>query len=117
MQTFRLLVVISGMVLLPGWAFLALTNLWRRWEGLEHWFVAIGLSISFYPIFFYYLRFFSSDIDAWSIQIRSDVIRLLAHYFMAFVESLARNHLVQISRIGCVGNSRDDDFLSFVGDS
>lgn len=57
MQTFRLLVVISGMVLLPGWAFLALTNLWRRWEGLERWFVAIGLSISFYPIFFYYLRF------------------------------------------------------------
>lgn len=57
MHTVRLLLVIGGMLLLPGWAFLAVSNAWRKWEGLQRWIVAIGLSISFYPIFFYSLRF------------------------------------------------------------
>ncbi len=57
MHTARLLLVIGGMLLLPGWAFLAVSNAWRKWEGLQRWIVAIGLSISFYPIFFYSLRF------------------------------------------------------------
>jgi len=45
------------MLLLPGWAMLAVSGLWRRWEGLQRWIVAISLGIAFYPVFFYGLRF------------------------------------------------------------
>jgi hypothetical protein len=44
------------MVLIPGWAFLAVTSLWRRFEVLQRWFLAIGISIAFYPILFYTVR-------------------------------------------------------------
>ncbi|MBN1872999.1 MAG: hypothetical protein JXA33_02130 [Anaerolineae bacterium] len=54
---FRLIVVLASMCLLPGWAFLALSGTWRCWVGLQRWIVAVSLSIAFYPIFFYGLRF------------------------------------------------------------
>lgn len=44
------------MLLAPGWAILAVTGLWRRFEALERWVLAIGLGIAFYPVLFYLTR-------------------------------------------------------------
>ena len=53
----RLAIVLIGELLLPGWAWLAISGLWRRWERLQRWIVAVGVSIAFYPVLFYGLRF------------------------------------------------------------
>lgn len=52
----RLTAVLALMLILPGWAALSLSSLWRRWETLQRWIVAIGLSIAFYPVLFYGTR-------------------------------------------------------------
>jgi len=44
------------MFTLPGWALLAINHSWRQWSGLQRWCVAVGLSIAFYPVLFYWLR-------------------------------------------------------------
>ena len=56
-DVFRLSLTLTALLLLPGWALLALSGLWRRWEGLQRWIVAVSLSIAFYPVLFYGLRF------------------------------------------------------------
>ncbi len=48
--------VFAVLLLVPGWALLALTGLWRRWEGLQRWLMALGLSLALYPVGFYLLR-------------------------------------------------------------
>lgn len=53
---FRIAAVLVGMLTLPGWAALALSGGWRRWEVLQRWVVAVGLSIAFYPVLFYTTR-------------------------------------------------------------
>ena len=55
----RLLLVLGGMLILPGWALLAVSRTWRQWHGLQRWIVAAGLSIAFYPVLFYGLRWAS----------------------------------------------------------
>lgn len=52
----RLVIVLTAMLTLPGWAMLALSGTWRQWEGLQRWIVAVSLSIAFYPVLFYGLR-------------------------------------------------------------
>jgi hypothetical protein len=52
----RIIMILLALLLLPGWAMLAFTGLWRRWDGLQRWIVAIGLSIAFYPVLFYTTR-------------------------------------------------------------
>lgn len=52
----RAAVALVGMLTLPGWAALAFSGLWRRWDGLQRWIVAVGLSIAFYPVLFYGAR-------------------------------------------------------------
>ena len=52
----RLLVVLVGMLTLPGWAVLSFADNWRQWRGLQRWIVAVGISIAFYPVLFYGLR-------------------------------------------------------------
>jgi hypothetical protein len=49
-------IAIAGMLLLPGWAIIAISGTWRRWHGLQRWIVALGLSIASYPVLFYTLR-------------------------------------------------------------
>ena len=49
--------VLTGMLTLPGWATLAVSNTWRQWKGLQRWILAVSLSIAFYPLLFYGLRF------------------------------------------------------------
>ncbi len=56
-MTLKLLSVFCVSVLLPGWAFLAISGIWRQWKGLQRWLWAMGLGIAFYPILFYMLRF------------------------------------------------------------
>ena len=48
--------VLFAVLSLPGWGFLAVTELWRNWDGLQRWCVAIGVSIVFYPLLFYWAR-------------------------------------------------------------
>ena len=52
----RTIGIIFIMLILPGWAFLAITQIWRRYNAIQRWFLAISISIAFYPIFFYLLR-------------------------------------------------------------
>jgi hypothetical protein len=49
--------VLICMLTLPGWAMLAASNTWRQWKGLQRWILALSLSIAFYPLLFYGLRF------------------------------------------------------------
>ncbi len=55
-STVRVLVTLMVLLLIPGWAAMLVGDLWRRWSGLQRWIVAVGLSIAFYPVFFYTVR-------------------------------------------------------------
>ena len=52
----KTLITIFFMLLVPGWAILAATNLWRRFEAIERWILSIGMSIAFYPVLYYLAR-------------------------------------------------------------
>ena len=52
----RTLFTIFIMLMVPGWAILSVTNLWRRFEAIERWILAVGLSIAFYPFVYYLTR-------------------------------------------------------------
>lgn len=52
----RLVLVLLAVILIPGWAILAASGIWRIWRGLERWIVAAGLGVAFYPLLFYGLR-------------------------------------------------------------
>ncbi len=52
----RILISIFSVLTIPGWALLTITDYWRNWATLQRWCVAIGLSIAFYPILFYWSR-------------------------------------------------------------
>lgn len=56
LELIRLTLVIAAVFLIPGWAFLSLTRFWQKWDTLQRWCVAMGLSISFYPVLFYATR-------------------------------------------------------------
>lgn len=56
MVELRTAIVLGAMLTLPGWALLAINHSWRQWNGLQRWCVAVGLSIAFYPVFFYWMR-------------------------------------------------------------
>ncbi|MDO8969560.1 MAG: hypothetical protein Q7U74_02665, partial [Saprospiraceae bacterium] len=57
----RLFLVIACLVLIPGWALIAVTGLWRRWPTLIRWIVAAGVGIAFYPVLFYFSRLVLPD--------------------------------------------------------
>jgi hypothetical protein len=52
----KIVLIITIMLLIPGWAFLAVSGLWRRYKVLQRWFLSIGISVAFYPILFYTAR-------------------------------------------------------------
>lgn len=56
LKTIQVLLIMSAMSLLPGWAMLAVTGYWRRWEGLQRWFLAVCLGLAFWPPLFYFSR-------------------------------------------------------------
>ncbi len=49
-------IALMAVFTLPGWFFLTFGAAWREWRGLQRWIVAIGLSIAFYPVLFYWMR-------------------------------------------------------------
>lgn len=55
----RLILVLAAVCLAPGSALLGLTGGWRHWPGLQRPIVAVGLSLAFYPVLFYGVRFLS----------------------------------------------------------
>ncbi len=52
-----LVLVLAAMFLLPGSAVLVLSRAGQHWKGLQQYIVAVGLSLSFFPILFYGTRF------------------------------------------------------------
>ena len=50
---FKLFLTLSIMLIIPGWDFLTIGQIWKRWSVLQRWIIAVGLSISFYPTLFY----------------------------------------------------------------
>jgi len=52
----RSILVLIAMLILPGWAALTINDTWRQWTGLQRWVVAAGISVAFYPVFFYAVR-------------------------------------------------------------
>ena len=56
----RTILVIAVMLLIPGWAILSVSGLWKRWQGVQRWFMAIGVSIAFYPVLYYLMRTLSA---------------------------------------------------------
>lgn len=52
----RIILVIVALLTLPGWAMLALSGYWRKWEALQRWFLAVSLSIAFWPVLYYASR-------------------------------------------------------------
>ena len=56
MVELRTAIVLGAMLTLPGWALLTINHSWRQWDRLQRWCLAIGLSVAFYPVFFYWMR-------------------------------------------------------------
>ena len=56
LEQLRFITALTGLLVLPGWAALSLSGLWRKWETLQRWIVAVGISIAFYPVLFYGAR-------------------------------------------------------------
>lgn len=52
-----LFLMLAMLFFLPGSALLILSRSWTRWQGLQRYVMAVGLSISFYPVLFYGVRF------------------------------------------------------------
>jgi hypothetical protein len=58
LETLKGIITLISVFLLPGWAAISITGIWRRWPPLQRWIVAVGVSIAFYPVLFYWGRLF-----------------------------------------------------------
>ena len=61
-QEVRLVLAIACLLLLPGWAFLAVSGLWRRFATLVRWIVAVSFSAAFFPVLYYLARTLLPDL-------------------------------------------------------
>ncbi len=52
----RTLLALFLLLVLPGWALLAVSGLWRRFSLIQRWCAAVGISVAFYPVLFYGTR-------------------------------------------------------------
>lgn len=52
----KTLTIILALVFIPGWAFFSMSNHWRKWTTLQRWFLALCVSIAFWPILYYSTR-------------------------------------------------------------
>jgi len=52
-----LLLCLFAIIFIPGWAFLSLTRIGRKWPALQQWILATAISLSFLPVLFYFARF------------------------------------------------------------
>lgn len=52
----KIILIILSLLLIPGWAFLAVTGLWRGYKDVQRWFMALIIGVAFYPILYYMAR-------------------------------------------------------------
>jgi hypothetical protein len=52
-----LFLTLAALFFLPGAALLVMSGAWARWPGLQRYVAAAGLSVAFYPVLFYTVRF------------------------------------------------------------
>ena len=52
----RILGTLGAMLTIPGWTIITVSDYWKRWDTLQRWIIAIGISIAFYPVLFYWAR-------------------------------------------------------------
>lgn len=83
----RTLLTIFIMLIVPGWAILSVTNLWRRFEAIERWIIAVGLSIAFYPCLYYLTRAVFP-----SLRMGQNKLVVLLVVFFALTAWLMRKH-------------------------
>lgn len=65
----KLFIALAALLLLPGYAFLAVSRFGQEWSRFGRFVLAIGLSVGFYPVLFYNLRFWlpSFQISQWML--------------------------------------------------
>lgn len=61
-QEVRMVLAIACLLLLPGWALLAVSGLWRRFATLVRWIVAVSFSSAFFPVLYYLARVLLPDL-------------------------------------------------------
>ena len=66
--------VLIVVLTVPGWAILSVNQEWRRWDTLQRWCLAIGISIAFYPVLFYATRFPAALVFARPLQASSAAV-------------------------------------------
>lgn len=55
-ELIKIVLIIFLMVVLPGWALLAMTGYWRNWLPLQRWLLAVTFGIAFWPVLYYVSR-------------------------------------------------------------
>lgn len=68
---FRVLVALAALLLMPGYVFLSVSQFGQGWSRFCRFALAVGLSISFYPVLFYNLRFWfpSLVLNKWMLAL------------------------------------------------
>jgi len=94
----KIVFVLILLLLIPGWAFLAVSGLWRRWKTLQRWFLAIGISIAFYPVLYYLMRTLLPMVRIG----RSKLWVMLAGMFLLTIWGLRKSWLKQF-KLGYLG--------------
>lgn len=91
----RLFFALCALFFLPGAALLTIGGVWRQWSGLQRYVMSMGLSIAFFPLLYYSLRF-------WIPSVRLGTATLLIVLIASFAVvcwGLWRNGL-KVARIG-----------------
>lgn len=83
----RIVTIILLLVLLPGWAILAITGYWKKWNPLQRWLLSISIGISFWPILYYFSRTFLP-----MVRLGTNKIVLLLVLFLSMVIWKLREH-------------------------
>lgn len=93
-----IVIALAAILLLPGWSILTVSNFGRRWPLFERFALAVGLSVTFYPILFYNLRFWLPDnaINGWiqlALLAMFGLVILAVHHYHGW-------HFSRISPLG-----------------
>ena len=57
-----ILFCLFAIIIIPGWAFLSLTHIGQKWPALQRWILVTAISLSFFPVLFYFARFLLPDL-------------------------------------------------------
>ena len=84
----KILFIIFFMLTIPGWALISITNYWSRWLVLQRWVIAISLSIAFYPLLFYIMRFVFPN-----LHLGPNKLLAIGFFFLALILYKLRKNL------------------------